>query len=121
MVDLLTNMKSSQQETMEYSAQPLPIAEFAEHASEVTQVSFASSNCLRAFSCSLDKQFKVYDIGAKLTLKSIQTQSPIFKMIVDSIEANVYLACENQNIYQYSMEISSSDQKSKQKKTLQHR
>lgn len=42
-------------------------------------------------------------------------------MAVDNIEASVYLACENQNIYQYSMELSSADHKSKQKKTLQHR
>jgi WD40 repeat protein len=45
------------------------ISEFTDHTSEVTKVKF--SNGLRAFSASLDKLFKVYDIAAKCVLKNI--------------------------------------------------
>lgn len=48
-----------------------PFAEFGEHTSEVTAVLFSRCNPVRAFSASLDKTFKVYDIAAKCTLKSI--------------------------------------------------
>lgn len=48
-------------------------AEFGDHSAEVTQVrfSFAASQ-QRAFSCSLDKTFKVYDLPSKTVLKTIQ-------------------------------------------------
>jgi hypothetical protein len=59
----------------------------------------------RAFSCSIDKTFKVYDVPAGVTLKSIQAPSPINRMAIDAIESNVYLACDNQNVYGYSLEI----------------
>ncbi|CDW75055.1 wd domaincontaining protein [Stylonychia lemnae] len=97
------------------------IVEFGDHTSEVTQVAFSLNNPMRCFSCSIDKLFKVYDISAKCVIKNIQLQSPIHKFVVDSIESYVYLACENQNIYCYSMELSQSDLKSKHKKTLQHK
>jgi WD40 repeat protein len=48
-----------------------PLIEFAEHTSDVTAVQFSKSSPQRAFSASLDKSFKVYDIPAKVTLKSI--------------------------------------------------
>eukprot|EP00347_Sterkiella_histriomuscorum_P001718 403370949 len=127
MKDLMTNMQSQQaqlidnQNNMQEQENSLCLVEFGDHQAEVTQVQFSQNNSNRLFSCSLDKLFKVYDIAAKCTLKNIQLQSPIYKMAVDNLESHVYLACENQNIYCYSLEISSSDQKSKQKKTLQHK
>ena len=62
----MTNMSPSQGET-----NSLTIAEFSDHTSEVTKVGFSKSNPLRAFSASLDKLFKVYDIAAKCVLKNI--------------------------------------------------
>jgi WD40 repeat protein len=57
--------------------------EFGEHTSDVTQVKFCSANPTRAFSASLDKQFKVYDIPSKLCVKTILIQSPITKVVMD--------------------------------------
>ena len=48
-----------------------PFVEFGEHSTEVTQVRLLGTT--RAFSGSLDKQFKVYDIPSKLCIKTIQT------------------------------------------------
>lgn len=106
-----------------------PIAEFGEHTSEVTQVSFSKSMPGRAFSASHDKTFRVYDIFAKLTLKVIQAASPINKLAIDIIESQVYLACDNQNVYAYSLETSQvtstaqgvTTSSEKHKRTLQHR
>ena len=64
-----------------------PFAEFGEHTSEVTAVLFSRCNPVRAFSASLDKTFKVYDIAAKCTLKSIQAASPINRMVIDTVES----------------------------------
>lgn len=80
----------------------------------------------RAFSASLDKQFKVYDLPSKLCVKTIQTQSPIIKAVVDHSESNMYAACDNQNIYCFGLEISATQAleagaKSRQKKTLIHK
>lgn len=95
--------------------------EYGEHTSEVTQVCFSANNPGRAFSCSADKLFKVYDLGARCSIKNIQLPSPINRMAIDSIEAYAFIACENQNVYCYSLEISSSEAKSKHKRTLQHK
>ena len=76
------------------------LTEFGEHTSEVTQVKFSyGASMQRAFSCSLDKTFKVYDIPSKCVIKQIQVQSPILKLEVDHIEQYVFLACDNQNVY----------------------
>lgn len=83
-----------------------PFAEFGEHTSEVTQVGLSKSMPGRAFSASHDKTFRVYDIFGKVTLKVIQAVSPINKMAIDIIETQVYLACDNQNVYAYSLESS---------------
>ena len=77
--------------------------EFGEHTAEVTQVKFSQNNAKRAFSAGLDKLFKVYDVAAGCTLKTIQAPSPILKMLIDSIESLCYLACDNQNVYAYSL------------------
>lgn len=61
------------------------------------------SSLQRAFSCSLDKTFKVYDLPSKTVIKSIQTHSQILKMEIEPIETLVYLACDNLNVYQYSL------------------
>lgn len=98
----MTNMRESSEGEFKH-------IEFSEHTGEVTQVAFSLNNSVRAFSCSLDKLFKVYDVAAKCTLKTIQLPSPITRMAVDSIEAQAYIACENQNIYCHSLEITSSD------------
>jgi hypothetical protein len=46
--------------------------EFGEHQGEVTQVAFSSlHNQDRAFSASLDKTFKVYDLPGRCVLKTI--------------------------------------------------
>lgn len=45
--------------------------EFTDHSSEITQVKFSQSNANRAFSSSMDKLFKVYDIGSKCIIKNI--------------------------------------------------
>jgi WD40 repeat protein len=64
-----------------------PFAEFGDHTQEVTQVSFSKAGTgVRAFSASLDKTFRVYDIAAKCTLKTIQAPSPINKMAIDLAE-----------------------------------
>ena len=84
------------------------LVEFGDHTSEVTQVQFSRSSPHRAFSASLDKTFKVYDIAAKCTLKSLQAPAPINKMAIDVIESLVYLACDNQNVYAYSLEVSAA-------------
>lgn len=57
----------------------------------------------RAFSASLDKTFRIYDLNAKCTIKTIQTLSPITNMAVDTVESFVYLSCENLNVYQYPL------------------
>jgi len=72
-----------------------PFAEFAEHTSDVTAVQFSKSSPQRAFSASLDKTFKVYDVAARCTLKSIQATSPINHIAIDNTETMVYLACDN--------------------------
>lgn len=94
-------------------------AEFSEHTNEITQVKLLGS--FRAMSASLDKQFKVYDLASKLCIKTIQTQSAISKAVVDHTESYVYVACDNQNIYCYSLEQTESGGKSKHKKTLIHK
>lgn len=104
-----------------------PYAEFGDHQEEVTQVAFSQNNSNRAFSASTDKQFKVYDLSSKLCIKTIQCASQIHKMIVDAPETNLYIACDNQNIYCYSIEIPLTAQegvaqgRSRQKRTLQHK
>jgi hypothetical protein len=72
-----------------------PLFEFAEHTSDVTAVQFSRSAPQRAFSASLDKCFKVYDIPSRVTLKTIQTPSPINLIAIDNTETNVYVACDN--------------------------
>lgn len=79
-----------------------PFAEFGDHTAEITQVKLLGPS--RLYSSSLDKQFRVYDIPSKLCVKTIQTQSPIMNCLVDNIECNLYAACDNQNIYCYSLE-----------------
>lgn len=100
-------------------------AEFGDHTAEVTQVQFSKSSPHRAFSASLEKTFKVYDIAAKCTLKTIQAPSPINKLAIDVIETQVYLACDNQNVYAYSLELPTASAvqqpQERQKRTLQHR
>jgi len=71
----------------------------------VTQVQFSQTNSSRLFSASLDKQFKVYDLPAKMCIKTVQMQSPILKMVVDLSESNLFVATDNQNVYHYSLEI----------------
>jgi len=80
-------------------------AEFNEHTSEVTQVKFSPAGVNRAYSASTDKQFKVYDLASKVCIKTIQTQSPILKVVMDHSETNIYVACDNQNIYCYGLEV----------------
>jgi WD40 repeat protein len=70
-------------------------AVFGEHLMEVTSVQFSPCTSNRAFSASLDKNMKVYDIPSKTVIKNIQTHSPIFKVIIDNTETNAYLSCEN--------------------------
>ena len=95
-----------------------PLAEFSDHTSEVTGVALSKTGA-RAFSCSLDKTFRVYDLANRCTLKTIQAPSPITRMAVDSTETMVYLACDNQNVYGYSLD--SAVQGERQKRTLQHK
>ena len=58
--------------------------EFGDHTGAVTAVKFSYGASLqRAFSGSLDKTFKVYNIPAKTVLKQIQVASPILKIVVD--------------------------------------
>jgi hypothetical protein len=58
----------------------------------------------------MDKTFRIYDISSLVCVKTIQAHGQIHKMIVDPFEANLYAACENQNVYHYSLEGSSSNQ-----------
>ena len=53
----------------------------------------------RAFSGSLDKTFKVYDLPSKLVLRTIQLASPVLNQTVDQLEASAFIACDNLNIY----------------------
>lgn len=67
----------------------------------MTQVRFsASASLLRAFSGSVDKTFRVYDVPSKTLLRHIQVQSPIQFLEVDQTEQFVYLGCQNLNVYQ---------------------
>ena len=76
-------------------------AEFGDHTSSVTQVKFSyGAPMQRAFSCSIDKTFKVYDLPSKTIIKQMQAKSAIIKLEVDHIEQFVYLACDNSTIYQ---------------------
>jgi len=79
-----------------------PFAEFSDHTAEVTQVKLLGST--RMFSASSDKQFRVYDIPSKLCIKIVHAASAIMKAVVDHCEQNLYVACDNQNIYCYSLE-----------------
>lgn len=75
--------------------------EFSDHTAAVTSVKFSYAASLqRAFSGSLDKTFKVYDLPSKLVLRTIQLSSPIIRMSVDQLESTAYIACENLNVYQ---------------------
>jgi WD40 repeat protein len=85
-----------------------PYAEFGEHTAEITQVKLIGET--RAFSASLDKQFKVYDIPSKMCIKTIQTQSPILNAVLDKSECYMYAGCDNQNIYCYSLEVTPNAQ-----------
>ena len=96
--------------------------EFNDHSSEVTAVQFSfGASQSRAFSCSLDKTFKVYDLPGKCIIKTIQVQSQILRMAVDYLEQSVYLACDNLNVYQYPLSSPSSESTTKHKKTLTHK
>lgn len=53
-------------------------------------------------------------------IKQIQVHSQILRMEVDAIEMFVYLACDNLNVYQYSI-CASQDGTHKQRKTLTHK
>lgn len=104
--------------------------EFGQHTQEVTCVAFSPSCSNRIFSASVDKQVKVYDVSERMCIKTIQAHSQIHRMLIDQTENLVYVACDNQNIYCYSLEIQSGAQsqqsgdnqaKGRQKKTLQHK
>lgn len=82
---------------------------------EVTVVKFSLMNCARLFTASLDKCFRVYDIGSKQLIKQIQAGSPILVATIDVAENLAYLGCENLNIYQMSLNDPS------QKKTMTHK
>jgi WD40 repeat protein len=66
---------------------------------EVTQTCFSPVSIQRLFTASLDKTMRVYDLPSKQLLKQIQTPSPILLMTVDFSEKQVYLACDNLNVY----------------------
>lgn len=87
---------------------------------EVCQVAFSKTNSDRLFAASLDKTFKVYDIPSKLVLRTIVVPAPVLLMTVDITEANVYLACENQNVYSYAMEWAEG-QKIKHRRCMTHK
>jgi len=79
-------------------------AEYGEHTAEVTQVRFCPSGN-RAMSSSLDKQIKVYCLASKLCIKTISAQSPISTFVIDHTESNIFVACDNQNIYIYGLDV----------------
>lgn len=84
--------------------------EFGDHTGAVTAVKFSYGASLqRAFSGSLDKTFKVYDLPSKMILKQIQMSSPILKIVVDQIESSAFIACENFNVYQMPLQASQPD------------
>ena len=84
--------------------------EFGDHTGVVTAVKFSYGASLqRAFSGSLDKTFKVYDLPSKMILKQIQMSSPILKIVVDQIESSAFIACENFNVYQMPLQASQPD------------
>ena len=74
--------------------------EFSEHTAAVTSVRFSYGASLdRAFSGSLDKTFKVYDLPSRLVLKTIQLSSPVLCLAVDQLESSAFIACDNLNVY----------------------
>lgn len=87
---------------------------------EVCQVAFSTTNSDRLFAASTDKTFKVFDVASKQTLRTIVVPAAILLMTVDVAEANVYLACENQNVYCFAMEWVEG-QKIRHKRCMQHR
>ena len=69
-------------------------------------MAFAKASSQRLFSASVDKTFKVHDIPSGFCIKTIVAPAAITLMSVDSVESNVYLACDNQNIYHFFVESS---------------
>lgn len=42
-----------------------------------------------------------------MCIKTIQAHSQIHQILVDHTESSIYVACDNQNIYCYSLEVQS--------------
>jgi WD40 repeat protein len=80
-----------------------PMAELTFNA-EVCKVVFSKTNSDRLFIASIDKTFKAFEISSKVVLRTIVAPAPILLMTVDVGESNVYLACDNLNVYCYAME-----------------
>ena len=66
---------------------------------------FSKNGAHRLFSASLDRQFKVYDIAAKICIRTIQSQGGILRVVIDHSESNLFLGCDNNNIYHFSLEV----------------
>ena len=108
--------------------------EFDSHTGAVSSVKFSfSAGLQRAFSGSVDKTFRVYDLPGKMILKEIMMTSPISNITVDQLESSAFIACENLNVYQVPLtdqpidwqSISQSGQQggplSTRKRTLTHK
>jgi len=103
---LLSTELESQNEAQR--SQPGCYHEFSEHTGAVTCVRFSyGASLLRAFSSSVDKTFRVYDLPSRTTLKQIQMPASILRFEVDQIESSVFLACDNLNVYQVPLQGSS--------------
>lgn len=91
--------------------------EFRDHADQITSLCFSPNTSKRLFSASLDKTVKLYDLPSKLCLKTITLQSSVSKILLNNLEALLFVILDNQNIYQLALEHEDENKK----KTLVHK
>lgn len=75
-----------------------PIVEYKGHTESITGAHINKFNT-RAYTSSLDKTCKIWDLFSGTLIKTITWISGIHSMVVDSMETTAFLGCKNKNVY----------------------